>query len=73
MVEILGQTVELLCERAGDLIMKRYIISNHNLSSKSALIQILKDIKDKVIVTGSYAYGMQNEDSDIDFFINLLH
>ena len=49
--------------------MKRYILASNNLSSKETLIQILKDIKDKVIVTGSYAYGMQNEDSDIDFFV----
>ena len=49
--------------------MKRYIRASYSPSSKEALIQILKDIKDKVIVTGSYAYGMQNENSDIDFFI----
>jgi len=35
--------------------MKRYIRSSIDLSSKEALIQILKDIKDYVIVTGSYA------------------
>lgn len=52
--------------------MKRYIRASKNLSSKSALIRILKDIKDRVIVTGSYAYGMQNEDSDIDFFIRWI-
>ena len=52
--------------------MKRYIRSSTDLSSKEALIQILKDIKDYVIVTGSYAYGMQNEYSDIDFFIRWI-
>lgn len=52
--------------------MKRYIRSSTDLSSKEALIQILKDIKDYVIVTGSYAYGMQNENSDIDFFIRWI-
>lgn len=52
--------------------MKRYIISSTDLYSKEALIQILKDIKDYVIVTGSYAYGMQNENSDIDFFIRWI-
>ena len=49
--------------------MKRYIKASRNLSSKAALVRILKDIKDKVLVTGSYAYGMQNEYSDIDFYI----
>ena len=52
--------------------MKRYIQASTNKYSKEALIQILKDIKDYVIVTGSYAYGMQNENSDIDFFIRWL-
>jgi hypothetical protein len=35
--------------------MKRYIKASTDLSSKETLIQILKDIKDYVIVTGSYA------------------
>lgn len=52
--------------------MKKYIRASKNLSSKSALIRILNDIKDRVIVTGSYAYGMQNEDSDIDLFIRWI-
>ena len=30
---------------------------------------ILEQIKDKVIVTGSYAYGTQTPTSDIDFFV----
>ena len=33
------------------------------------LKQILKDIKDYVIVTGSYATGKQTVTSDIDFYI----
>ena len=33
------------------------------------LKQILNDIKDFVIVTGSYAEGTQTVDSDIDFYI----
>lgn len=52
--------------------MKRYIKSSTDLSSKEALIKILNDIKDLVIVTGSYAYGMQNENSDIDFYIRWI-
>lgn len=36
--------------------------------SKEELIKILEFIKDKVIVTGSYAEGIQTEKSDIDFF-----
>lgn len=39
------------------------------LESKEALAAILEDIKDKVIVTGSYAYGEQTPSSDIDMFI----
>lgn len=49
--------------------MKLYVKASKDLSSKEALIQILKDIKDRVIVTGSYAYGMQTDESDIDFFV----
>lgn len=52
--------------------MKLYINATSQLSSKAALVRILNDIKDKVIVTGSYAYGMQNEDSDIDMFIRWI-
>ena len=33
------------------------------------LKQILEDIKNYVIVTGSYATGTQNSNSDIDFYI----
>lgn len=40
--------------------------------SKEQLIEILEHIKDKVIVTGSYAYGEQTEFSDIDFYIKSL-
>lgn len=39
------------------------------MDSKEALKAILEDIKDFVIVTGSYATGKQNEYSDIDFYI----
>lgn len=37
--------------------------------SKEELAAILENIKDKVIVTGSYAYGEQTPASDIDMFI----
>lgn len=37
--------------------------------TKENLIMILETIKDKVIVTGSYAYGTQTTFSDIDMFI----
>lgn len=40
--------------------------------SKERLIEILNHIKDKVIVTGSYAYGEQTPLSDIDFYIKEL-
>ncbi len=40
-----------------------------NLSSKENLIEILEAIKDRVVVTGSYATGKYTEASDIDFFI----
>ena len=33
------------------------------------IASILNDIKDKVYVVGSYAYGMADKDSDIDLFI----
>lgn len=36
------------------------------------LNEVLENIKDKVIVTGSYAEGTQTEDSDIDLFIRNL-
>lgn len=42
------------------------------LDSKEQLIEILEHIKDKVIVTGSYAYGDQTELSDIDMYIKEL-
>lgn len=50
--------------------MKIYATSR--LSSKAALIRILNDIKDRVIVTESYAYGMADEDSDIDLYIKWI-
>lgn len=34
--------------------------------TKENLIEILQTIRDRVIVTGSYAYGTQTEYSDID-------
>lgn len=37
--------------------------------TKENLQYILESIKDKVIVTGSYAYGTQTETSDIDFYV----
>lgn len=37
--------------------------------SKEELIEILNFIKDKVIVTGSYAEGRQTAESDIDFLV----
>jgi len=37
--------------------------------TKDNLRYILESIKDKVIVTGSYAYGTQKETSDIDFYV----
>jgi len=37
---------------------------------KSEIIERLKPLKpDKIILFGSYAYGLQNEDSDIDLFL----
>ena len=37
---------------------------------KSEIIERLKPLKpDKIILFGSYAYGKQNEDSDIDLFL----
>lgn len=39
---------------------------------KEELVEILKEIKDKVIVTGSYAFGTQTPKSDIDFFVKPL-
>lgn len=46
--------------------------ANRELSSKEQLIEILEHIKDKVIVTGSYAYGEQTALSDIDMYIKEL-
>lgn len=40
--------------------------------NKEEFISILESIKDKVIVTGSYAYGEQTSLSDIDFYIKEL-
>lgn len=37
--------------------------------SMEELVEILEHIKDKVIVTGSYAYGEQTVLSDIDMYI----
>ena len=37
--------------------------------TKENLIAILEAIKDKVIVTGSYAYGKQTAYSDIDLYV----
>lgn len=42
------------------------------IGSKEQLIEILEHIKDKVIVTGSYAYGEQTALSDIDMYIKEL-
>lgn len=42
------------------------------MNSQKQLVEILEHIKDKVIVTGSYAYGEQTEFSDIDFYIKEL-
>ena len=37
---------------------------------KTEIIERLKPLKpDKIILFGSYAYGKQNEDSDIDLFL----
>jgi len=37
---------------------------------KSEIIERLKPLKpDKIILFGSYAYGLPNEDSDIDLFL----
>lgn len=46
--------------------------SNTELGSREQLIEILEHIKDKVIVTGSYAYGEQTALSDIDMYIKEL-
>ena len=43
-----------------------------SFGSKEQLIKILEHIKEKVIVTGSYAYGEQTDFSDIDFYIRDL-
>lgn len=37
--------------------------------TKENLIEILQTIRDRVIVTGSYAYGTQTEYSDIDLYV----
>ena len=37
--------------------------------TKENLQYILEQIKDKVIVTGSYAFGTQTESSDIDLYV----
>lgn len=37
--------------------------------TKENLQKILQEIKDKVIVTGSYAYGTQTKFSDIDMYV----
>lgn len=37
--------------------------------TKENLIEILQTISDRVIVTGSYAYGTQTEYSDIDLYV----
>lgn len=47
-------------------------MSNQTMGSKEQLIEILEHIKDRVIVTGSYAFGTQTELSDIDFYIKEL-
>lgn len=39
------------------------------MDNKETLKTILEDIREYVIVTGSYATGKQNEYSDIDFYI----
>lgn len=47
-------------------------MANKELGSKEQLIEILEHIKDKIIVTGSYAYGEQTALSDIDMYIKEL-
>lgn len=47
-------------------------MADKELGSKEQLIEILEHIKDKVIVTGSYAYGEQTALSDIDMYIKEL-
>jgi predicted nucleotidyltransferase len=53
----------------------RYALANCGLeellevAGVRELVSILKEIKDYVIVTGSYAEGTQTEESDIDFYI----
>ena len=47
-------------------------MTNKEFGSKEQLIEILEHIKDKVIVTGSYAYGEQTALSDIDMYIKEL-
>lgn len=42
---------------------------NPTNGTKENLQYILEQIKDKVIVTGSYAYGTQTSRSDIDFYV----
>ena len=39
---------------------------------REELVAILEFIKDKVIVTGSYAEGTQTKNSDIDFYVKSL-
>lgn len=41
------------------------------MGTKEELIEILTQIRDKVYVTGSYAYGMATASSDIDFLVLL--
>ncbi len=52
----------------GEYIEKQKSIITTN-GTKENLQYILEQIKDKVIVTGSYAYGTQTSESDIDFYV----